>query len=132
MKINNDNLLGTFHFMPALRNDDSNGQLSISWYDRRRNPNTALTDVYAAVSISPRITSTPTSNQRVTDTASDWSAVSSDITPNFGDYTDNYASPVSASPSLPQDDPLFVAWSDGRRNDPQPFESHAPLPPKLH
>src|SRR5882762_11316848 len=78
VKINNDNVLGTFHFMPALRNDDSNGQLSISWYDRRRNPNTAVTDVYAAVSISPRITSTPTSNQRVTDTASDWSAVSSD------------------------------------------------------
>jgi hypothetical protein len=71
-------------------------------------------------------------NQRVTDTASDWLAVSSDITPNFGDYTDNYATPVPASSSPTEDDPLFVAWSDGGRNDPQPFESHAPLPPKSH
>jgi hypothetical protein len=127
VKINNDNASGTFHFLPALRNADSNGKISISWYDRRRNPNTALTDVFAAVAISPRITSTPTFNQRVTDTASNWSSVSSDINPNFGDYTDNYASPPP--PALPpEDDPLFVAWSDGRLNVPQPFESHAPLP----
>jgi hypothetical protein len=126
VKINNDNVLGTYHFLPALRNADSTGKISISWYDRRRNPNTALTDVFAAVAISPRITGTPTSNQRVTDTASDWLSVSSNITPNFGDYTDNYASPPPAFST--EDDPLFVAWSDGRLNVPQPFESHAPLP----
>jgi hypothetical protein len=121
VKINNDNTF-TFHFLPAVRNADGNGKLSISWYDRRQNPNSALTDVFAAVAISPRITSTPTTNQRVTDTASNWAAVSSDIVPNFGDYTDNYLSPCAL---VPDDDPLFVAWSDGRLSVPQPFESHA-------
>jgi hypothetical protein len=125
VKVNNDNVSGTFHFLPALRNADSLGRISISWYDRRLNPNSALTDVFAAVSISPRITSTP-SNQRVTDTSSDWLSVSADFVPNFGDYTDNYASPPPSSPM--DDDPLFVAWTDGRLNDPQPFESHTPLP----
>ena len=123
VKINNDGVVGTFHFLPAV-SADGNGKLSISWYDRRRNPNTALTDVYAAVAISPRITSTPSSNQRVTDTSSDWNSVSSDIVPNFGDYTDNYVSPCVR---VPEDDPLFVAWSDGRLNVPQPFESHVGL-----
>jgi hypothetical protein len=125
VKVNNDNVLGTFHFLPALRNADSNGKLGISWYDRRLNPNTALTDVFAAVGISPLIISTPTSNQRVTDVASNWLSVSSDIAPNFGDYTDIYWAPPP--PSRPDDDPWFVAWSDGRLNDPQPFESHNTL-----
>jgi hypothetical protein len=129
VKINNDNVVGTFHFLPALRYANSNGKLSISWYDRRQNPNSALTDVFAAVAISPRIISTPTSNQRVTDTASNWEAVSADTVPNFGDYTDNYVSPCVA---VPQDDPLFVAWTDGRLSVPQPFESHAGLCPGSH
>jgi hypothetical protein len=129
VKINNDNALGTFHFLPAMRNADINGKLSISWYDRRRNPNTALTDVFSAVAISPRTHSTPTSNQRVTDIASNWAAVSSDIAPNFGDYTDNYLSPCALAPD---DDPLFVAWSDGRLGVPQPFESHAVVCPGSH
>jgi hypothetical protein len=126
VKVNNDNGLGTFHFLPALRNADSNGKIGISWYDRRLNPRTALTDVFAAVGISPLITSTPTSNQRVTDTASNWLAVSSDGIPNFGDYTDIYWGPPP--PSRPDDDPWFVAWSDGRLSVPQPFESHTPVP----
>ncbi len=49
---------------------------------------------------------------------SDWNAVSSDIVPNFGDYTDNY---------IPyKGDTLYVAWSDGRLGDPQPFEDVIP------
>jgi len=125
IKLNNDNVLGTFHFLPALRNADSQGRISITWYDRRLNPNSALTDVFAAVAINPRTTSTP-SNRRVTDISSNWLSVSADFIPNFGDYTDNYASPPPSSPT--DDDPLFVAWTDGRLNDPQPFESHTPLP----
>ena len=124
VKINNDSAVGTLHFMPATRNVDSNGLLSISWFDRRLNPNTALTDVFAAVEISPLITSTPKFNQRVTNVSSNWLAASSDIIPNFGDYTDNYVfvAPASATGAM-----LFVAWSDGRLNVPQPFESHAGL-----
>jgi hypothetical protein len=37
--------------------------------------------------------------------------VSSDIIPNFGDYTDNFA--VGSHD--------YVAWSDGRLGVPQPF-----------
>ena len=124
VKINNDSVVGTLHFLPAMRNVDSNGLLSISWFDRRLNPNTALTDVFAAVEISPLITSTPKFNQRVTDASSNWLAASSDIIPNFGDYTDNY---VFVAPASATGATLFVAWSDGRLNDPQPFESHAGL-----
>src|SRR6267143_6995522 len=51
---------------------------------------------------------------------------------SFRDYTDNYASTVPTPPSHTEDDPLFVAWSYGRRNDPQPFELIAPLLPKSH
>ena len=120
VKLNNDGT-SALHFLPAVRNADRNGLLSVSWFDRRLNPNTALTDVYAAVAIDPRITSTPKSNSRVTNLSSDWNAVSSDIVPNFGDYTDNYLFNTSGKHASST---LFVAWSDGRLGDPQPFEAH--------
>ena len=104
-----------------MRNADRNGLLSVSWFDRRLNPNTALTDVYAALAIDPRITSTPKSNSRVTNVSSDWNAVSSDIVPNFSNYTDNYLFNTSGKHASST---LFVAWSDGRLGDPQPFEAH--------
>jgi hypothetical protein len=49
--------------------------------------------------------------------------VSSDITPNFGDYTDIY---VNAKIGTPTNTGLRVypAWSDGRLGDPQPFNAH--------
>ena len=104
--------------MPALRNADSHGRLSVSWYDRRLAPNSTRTDVFAAMSIDPRLTTTP-ANVRVTDVSSDWSTVSSDIVPNFGDYTDNYTALGSTGAIL------HFAWSDGRLGVPQPFTSHA-------
>ncbi len=118
VKLNNDNVLGTLHFLPALRNTDKNGLLSVSWYDRRRNPNSADTDVYAALAVDPTTTSTPSSNVRVTNVQSDWLSVGSIIIPNFGDYTDNF---IDISGSMQG---MFVAWSDGRYNIPQPFAAH--------
>jgi hypothetical protein len=123
VKLNND-VGSVLHFLPALRNASSTGLLNVSWYDRRLHPNTAITDVYAAVGIAPRTTTTPKSNERVTDTSSDWNSVSSDIVPNFGDYTDNYVGLPSGSATAST---LFVTWSDGRLGDPQPFVSEAGL-----
>jgi len=125
VRLNSDSAIGTLHFLPALRNVSSTGLLNVSWYDRRLNPNSALTDVYAATGVDPRTTSTPKSNTRVTDFSSDWLAVSSVIVPNFGDYTDNFVVPVPKGGA--SGGRLFVAWSDGRINVPQPFESSAGL-----
>ena len=64
--------------------------------------------------VDPTTTITPSANVQVNDESSNWDAVSSDIVPNFGDYTDNYFDPTAG---------LFVAWSDGRFGDPQPFNA---------
>ena len=101
---------GGWHFLPGLRDANSNGILTVSWYDRK-SANTAITSV-AAAQVNPTNSSTP-SNTTVTNVSSDWNAVSSDIVPNFGDYTDNYVSGTQ----------VFVAWSDGRLGDPQPFNA---------
>ena len=101
---------GGWHMLPALRYANSNGILTVSWYDRS-SANTAVTSV-AAAQVNPTSSSTP-SNATVTNVSSDWNAVSSDIVPNFGDYTDNYVSGFQ----------VFVAWSDGRLGDPQPFNA---------
>jgi hypothetical protein len=120
VKLNNDKTgTGAFHFMPALRNVDANGNLNVSWYDRRLNPSSALTDVYAALDVSPRTTGTPKSNTRVTNISSNWLTANSDIVPNFGDYTDNYI--AIAADKKGNIATIFAAWSDGRINDPQPF-----------
>jgi hypothetical protein len=120
VRINAHNDTGGWHFMPAVRQADSKGKLNVSFYSRS-SPNTALTDVKAVLGLDPRATSTPTKNDiKVTTVASDWNAVSSDIVPNFGDYTDNY---VAGG-----EDEAFVAWSDGRLGDPQPFEAKVHVP----
>jgi hypothetical protein len=124
VKLNNDTVGGTLHFLPALRKVDAQGNLVVSWYDRRLNPNSAETDVYAALGVDPRTTVTPKSNTRVTNVSSDWLAVSSDIVPNFGDYTDNYVEAASGKGTSAQ---ALAAWSDGRLNDPQPFSAHQGL-----
>lgn len=118
VKLNNDTGIGTLHFLPSLRNVDAKGLLNVGWYDRRRNPNSAETDIYAALGVDPTTMSTPTSNVRVTNVATDWLSVGSIIVPNFGDYTDNFIN-ISGTTST-----MFVAWSDGRYNIPQPFAAH--------
>jgi hypothetical protein len=105
-----------WNIMPALRNADADGKLNVSWYQQHE-PG-ALTDVMAAMRIDPRTGETP-ANVRVTTGPTGWLNVSSDIIPNFGDYTDNY---VLATASAPYTDRvLFVSWSDGRLGLPQPF-----------
>jgi len=114
VRLNSDTSF-TWRFLPALRNATSAGRLNVSWYDRRGQSG-AATNVWAARNVDPRTTSTPASNVKVTNTATDWNAVSSDIIPNFGDYTDNYVDGTT----------LYVAWSDGRMGLPQPFASKQP------
>jgi hypothetical protein len=112
---------GGWHMLPALRNVDDDGDLQISFYGRTTG-NTAITNVYTTIDTSPKTNSTP-GNVLVTTAPSDWNAVSSDIVPNFGDYTDNYVKAQAGAPYTTQT--LFVAWSDGRLGDPQPFNAHA-------
>lgn len=113
--------VGGWHFLPALRQSNANGNLAISFYGRA-SANTAVTDVFAALNVSPLINKPPASNLKITTGASDWSAVSSDINPNFGDYTDNYLIATTSSPFV--GNVLYIAWSDGRLGLPQPFEDH--------
>jgi hypothetical protein len=114
VRVNSDSS-STWKFLPALRNATVDGNLNISWFDRRGQPG-ALTNVWAARNVNPRTTSTPSGNSQVTNATSDWNASSSDIIPNFGDYTDNYVVGTT----------LYVAWSDGRLGLPQPFASVQP------
>jgi len=108
---------GGLHFLPALRNADSSGHLNVSWYERAT-ASTTRTNVFEAPGVSPRAASTP-ANVLITNVASDWNAVSSDIVPNFGDYTDNY---VLATPSAPYvGTTVAISWSDGRNGTPQAF-----------
>jgi len=113
---------GGWHMLPALRNVDAAGDLNISFYGRA-SANTAITNVYAAIDVSPLATATP-GNVLVTTGSSDWNAVSSDIVPNFGDYTDNYIIATGSAPFTQEK--LFVAWTDGRLGDPQPFNANTP------
>jgi hypothetical protein len=108
---------GGLHFLPALRNISATGKLAVSWYDRS-SPNTAVTDVNVALGLDPRVASTPSANTLVTTVPTDWNNVSSDIVPNFGDYTDNYIAGGR----------LYEAWSDGRLGLPQPFEANIAMP----
>jgi hypothetical protein len=108
---------GGLHFLPALRNASAGGKLGVSWYERA-SANTALTNVSAVLGLDPRTTTSPSASTLVTSVATDWNNVSSDIVPNFGDYTDNYATGGR----------LYEAWSDGRLGVPQPFEANAAMP----
>ena len=84
-----------------------------------------MTDVFAAIDVSPTTTSSPASNVLVTTAPSAWSFVSADSVPNFGDYTDNYIQAQSAAPYTTEQ--LFVAWTDGRLGDPQPFSANSSI-----
>jgi hypothetical protein len=109
------------NFLPALRVANSKGNLDVSWYSRT-NANSAVTGVTAVTGVNPKTTSTPKSAVTVTSATSDWSNDSSDINPNFGDYTDNALVSTGTAPYVGST--LYVAWADGRLGLPQPFEAH--------
>lgn len=123
VRLNSDT--GGMHFMPALRNSSVAGRLNVSWF-QRGSANTASTNVKAALGINPRATVTPSTNVLITSGPSDWNAVSSDIVPNFGDYTDNYVLATASPPFVGTK--LYVAWADGRFGVPQPFEQSTTVP----
>ena len=109
--------VGGWHMLPALRNANANGTFNISFYNRT-SANSAITNLYAALNVNPRTSGTP-ANTLITTQATNWFNVSSDINPNFGDYTDNY---VIATPGgSPTGTKVYIAWSDGRLGVPQPF-----------
>jgi len=118
-----NNTTPTFNLLPGLRNAEPDGRIDVSWYDRRRSPtfDRSFTDVYGAFDFSPRITGTP-ANRRVTTVGTSWNGTSSDIVPNFGDYTDNHLKESGSGPTYTTDS-LFIAWSDGRIGEPQPFSA---------
>ncbi len=109
------------NFLPALRVADAAGNLDVSWYSRT-DANSAVTSVTAVIGVKPRATATPASATTITTATSDWDNDSSDITPNFGDYTDNVLVTTGTAPYVGST--LYVAWSDGRLGLPQPFEAH--------
>lgn len=108
---------GGWHFLPALRYSDSDGNLVVSWY-QRNSATTTITNVSSVLALKPTTTRTPAKNTIVTTGPSDWIGVSSDIVPNFGDYTDNYI--------IANSEAAYVAWSDGRLGVPQPFNAFNP------
>ncbi len=113
---------GGWHLLPALRNVDDDGDLQISFYQSAK-ANSDNYDVFAAIDVNPLTTKTPSSNVKVTTGPSAWFDASSDIVPNFGDYTDNYVIATAHAPYTQQT--LSVAWADGRLGDPQPFYASA-------
>jgi hypothetical protein len=127
VRVNSDSSY-TWKVLPALRYPNSDGLLDISWFDRRREANPeqrdAYTDVYAALNVNPRMGSDEdqngNGNMRVTNQASNWFAASSDIVPNFGDYTDINLVRTANGPTFTGNE-IHVAWSDGRMGLPQPF-----------
>jgi hypothetical protein len=110
---------GGAYFLPALRNPTASGKLNVSFF-YRAGPNTTLTDTYANTGITPTDPNPAQTNTRVTNVTSDWNAVSSDIIPNFGDYTDNYVA-AAATPPTYTGKTLYVTWADGRLGVPNPF-----------
>jgi hypothetical protein len=115
VRLNTDT--GGWHFLPALRSSDLDGNLVVSWY-QRSSATTTKTNVSAALALNPTTTHTPARNTLVTTGPTDWNGVSSLIIPNFGDYTDNYI--------IANSENAYIAWSDGRLGVPQPFNAHNP------
>jgi hypothetical protein len=110
--------VGGLHFLPALRNADSQGLLDVTWYERTTG-NTTLTNVEEAPGVLPNAVATPSGNVLINTVATDWNAVSSDIIPNFGDYTDNSVLATASYPYVGLK--VGIAWADGRDGAPQAF-----------
>jgi len=114
---------GGMQMFPAVRTATSKGLLDVAWYSRT-SPATVNTNVDAAIGVSPRTTTPPPANVRITTVPSNWLDAASLIAPNFGDYIDDALTTTGTPPYV--GNTLYVAWSDGRSGVPQPFEAHLP------
>ena len=114
---------GALNFLPALRGADASGKLDVAWYSRD-SVATSDTNVVAAIGVDPRTLTAPASNTLITSVASNWDNAVSDINPNFGDYTDDSLAVTGSPPYVGST--LYIAWSDSRIGEPQPFEAHLP------
>jgi hypothetical protein len=104
----NDDASFALHFMPAI-SVRADGTICSSWYDRRLGgANSTVTDYFSECRPDP---ATNAPDVRITTGGTDWSADSSVITPNFGDYTDNTSTGART----------YYTWSDGRIGVAQPF-----------
>jgi hypothetical protein len=113
---------GGLNMLPALR-AGSDGLLDVSWYARTC-PSSVATEVVAALGVDPRTLSAPRHDELITTAGSNWTAVSTDLTPSFGDYTDSSLVATGTAPYV--GNTLFIAWTDGRLGVPQPFSAHVP------
>ena len=110
--LNTDSSSFGVHMLPATRYSSSTGLLSVSWFERQTAQATN-TDVFSISGFNPTSSVTPATMDQVNDMPSNWLLNTSDIIPNFGDYTDNFLTGSG----------YWVAWSDGRINDPQPYSA---------
>ena len=108
---------GGWHMLPALRGVDDDGDLEVSFYERSSGTS-SLTSYVAALNVSPLATSS-TVGTTVTSGSTNWVNTSSDIVPNFGDYTDNYVTIGLGSDT--DEINIYAAWADGRSGEPQPY-----------
>ena len=99
-----------YQFFPAVAVEPS-GNIDVMWYDRSLDPGTALTNTFWGQSTDGGRTFGR--NARVSETATDWLATSSELIPNFGDYNDIATGGNRA----------YVVWGDGRFGDPDVFFS---------
>ena len=113
---------GGLSMLPAVRGATRSGLLDVSWFSRA-SVATSVTNVAAAVGVSP-VTRTTPPNTRITNAGSNWLNDASLIVPNFGDYTDSAVSVTGQRPFV--GNTVFFVWSDGRLGIPQPFEAHLP------
>jgi len=117
VKLNSDNVIGTLHFLPAVRDTDMNGLLNVWWYDRRRNPNSGDTEVHAALCCRSddheHTRFQRPGNQRAIGLADRWI-----------DYSELRRLPDNFIDLSGSRQGMFVAWSEGRFNLPQPFAAH--------
>ncbi|MHA2283885.1 MAG: sialidase family protein [Promethearchaeota archaeon] len=90
-------------FWPWVSVCQDDGTVGVLWYSNQR----GTTDVYLDISTD----GSGGTDAKVTEVSTDWTATSSDITPNFGDYIN-----LTCSQGV-----FHATWADGRNGDPDVF-----------
>jgi hypothetical protein len=116
--VNQDTTNGA-HWWPSVT-VDANGNVNVTYLDRRNNPGTGLTDLYLSQSTDGATTFT---DYQVTDVTSSWQGIMSD--PGFtyaGDYQRVVAGPTPGTDPV-QNASLYAVWPDPRNGDPDVYFS---------